>query len=559
MAIWSTPISLSNVVRAYTAGKHQPVSTLFRSPFSYTNQSFQQRWKHYVSASTDGNPHELTSHSKGNETLKYSKRYSSTSSHQNQRDRSFAGHSHTVGAVKQLLKPRNQASIHTPLAVDPLYRSPSRNWFGHARLTPEQVSSILRNYEFAKKVKKQDGSSLYFVSNQLPSNNPIEDRRAKAKSQLTDAMLFGVFDGHRGPACAQAISERLFNYVAAEVIPYFDLLEAHKKFESGELSEMVQWYHHPNDYTSQERSAAYQRSLHKYINDNVSVDMAEDGGVAESIITAFERLDKDLSMEALTPASAIMYDEALHTVFSGACACIAYIDGSDLYVANAGDCRAVLGTQDVDGYWEANPLSIDHTAHNNDEINRLKTMHPPNESASIVKNGRLLSELVPLRAFGDVRYKWAADTQRNVLSPWYGSDVVPRSYFTPPYLVATPEVQHHTLGENDKFLILATDGLWDCITPQRAVSLVGDHLLLQKSSASFQKQKMRLGEIKQQLVQRRDALHPLDDNAATHLIRYALGGSQNEFDHDRLAHTLSLPDDIARQYRDDITAIVVYF
>ncbi|XP_072024691.1 pyruvate dehydrogenase [acetyl-transferring]-phosphatase 1, mitochondrial-like [Amphiura filiformis] len=565
MAVWSTSISISSFARVHTVGKQNAISTLIRSPVCSSRH--RQQWKPCGSQNTGENAHEQNYHSVSCRAFKCPTHCFSTSSALNQRGRSFTSHGNTAGTMKQLLqqnRSRNHANIHTPLAVhDNLYRNPSRNWFGHARLTPEQVSEILRKNEFAQTIKKQDGSYLNFVSNQVASNNPIEDRRAKAKSHLSDAMLFGVFDGHRGPACAQSISERLFNYIAAELLPYQDLLQAQRLFDSGELREMVEWYHHPNDYTSQDRAYTYQKSLHRYLQDNLSVDSHEgEADIAEDLITAFERLDKDLSMEALTPSSAVMYDEAIHTVFSGACACIAYIDGSDLYIANAGDCRAVLGSQDADGFWFAKPLSIDHNAHNGDEIKRLKGMHPPNESSTIIKNGRLLSELVPLRAFGDVRYKWAADTQRNVLNPWYGSDVVPRSYHTPPYLVATPEVQHHVVKETDKFLILATDGLWDCITPQRAVSLVGDHLLLQraKTSASFEKRHMRLGEVKQQLVQRRDALRPIDRiNAATHLIRYALGGSQNEFDHDRLAHTLSLPNDVARQYRDDITVIVVYF
>ena len=446
----------------------------------------------------------------------------------------------------------NHANLHTPIV---------RSWFGDARLTPTQVDYRLRRYEFSHQVDSKDGVS--FVSNELRSNNPIEDRRAKAKVKGdSDAMMFGVFDGHRGPACAQAISERLFNYIAAEVLPYDQLMHAHHMFNKGEWKEMVDWFNNPNHYTSQEWAFVYQRSLHRYIQDNVSIDIVETMGehsqsIMESLMTAFDRLDKDLTTEALTPG--VMNDEALHTVFSGTCACVAYIDGRDLYVANTGDCRAVLGSQDADGFWSAHNLSIDHNSHNNDEVKRLRESHPLNETSTVIKNGRLLSELAPLRAFGDVRYKWPAATQRNVLNPWFGSDVVPRSYHTPPYLVATPEVQHHVIESHDEFLILGSDGLWDCMSPQKAVSLVGEHLLLQKSVGSFENQQLKLGDIKQQLMQRRDALHPVDKNAATHLIRYAIGGAQNQFDHDRLAHTLSLPDDIARQYRDDITVIIVYF
>lgn len=32
-------------------------------------------------------------------------------------------------------------------------------------------------------------------------------------------LLMGVFDGHGGPACAQVISKRLFNYIAANLLP----------------------------------------------------------------------------------------------------------------------------------------------------------------------------------------------------------------------------------------------------------------------------------------------------------------------------------------------------
>ena len=51
-----------------------------------------------------------------------------------------------------------------------------------------------------------------------------------------------------------------------------------------------------------------------------------------------------------------------------------------------------------------------------------------------------------------------------------------------------------------------------------------------------------------------------DQNAATHLIRHAVGN--NEFgavDHERLSKMLSLPEELARMYRDDITIIVVQF
>lgn len=71
---------------------------------------------------------------------------------------------------------------------------------------------------------------------------------------------------------------------------------------------------------------------------------------------------------------------------------------------------------------------------------------------------------------------------------------------------------------------------------------------------------MKLGWIHKLLLKRRARVSPaLDSNAATHLIRHALGtGEHGELSQERLATMLALPQDLARMYRDDITATVVY-
>lgn len=55
------------------------------------------------------------------------------------------------------------------------------------------------------------------------------------------------------------------------------------------------------------------------------------------------------------------------------------------------------------------------------------------------------------------------------------------------------------------------------------------------------------------------AMKPLDKNAATHLIRNALGGTEYGIEHTKISHLLSLPQDIVRLFRDDITVTVIYF
>ena len=435
------------------------------------------------------------------------------------------------------------------------------SWYGHLSVSPEQVSKILHRHEIGVNVENENLRVQSFMSNQVASNNPLEDRRGAATCKLTNAMMFGVFDGHHGPACAQVISERLFNYIAAEVLPYDILEHANRMFSTGNLTELVDFYEHPNDYISHDQQQLFKNSLAQYLKDNISIDFQGEYDLTNILMIAFDRLDKDLTTEALKTTNGDFNDEGLHRVFSGACACIAYVEGDNLYVANAGDCQAVLGEQKDDNVWSATSMSFEHNAQNSDEVRRIRSSHPLNESSTVIKNGRLLSELAPLRAFGDVRYKWSRTIQHQVLNPWFGTNVIPKNYHTPPYLIATPEVIHHQLTPSDKFLILASDGLWDCMTPEKAVNLVGDFLLMSDKMGSFQPKSegMSLQHLHQTLARRKAALWPVDTNVATHLIRYALGGVHNRFDHNRLANTLSLPDNVVRQYRDDITVTVVFF
>lgn len=67
---------------------------------------------------------------------------------------------------------------------------------------------------------------------------------------------------------------------------------------------------------------------------------------------------------------------------------------------------------------------------------------------------------MPFRAFGDVKFKWSIELQKRVLES--GPDqlhenehtrFIPPNYHTPPYLTAEPEITHHKLRPQDRFLV----------------------------------------------------------------------------------------------------------
>lgn len=215
-----------------------------------------------------------------------------------------------------------------------------------------------------------------------------------------------------------------------------------------------------------------------------------------ALVSAFRRLDSDLSLEAQVdfshssprrlplPGESLSLSSPLRVALSGCTACVAHISDGFLHVANLGDSRAVLGVQGSDGRWSALSLTNDHNANNPDELQRVLGEHPASESRTVVRHDRLLGLLMPFRAFGNIQFKWRGEmlsrvfeTRREAVSGVNEAlRKLPPHYRTPPYLTAQPEVTRHRITPRDKFLVLATDGLWDLMHRQTVVQLVGEQL-----------------------------------------------------------------------------------
>ncbi|KAJ3676047.1 hypothetical protein LUZ60_003459 [Juncus effusus] len=160
--------------------------------------------------------------------------------------------------------------------------------------------------------------------------------------------------------------------------------------------------------------------------------------VERSVRSAFLNADRALADEPSVSSS------------SGTTALTAFVFGRFLVIANAGDCRAVLSRRGT-----AMDLSQDH-----------RTSHPLERqhvlsSGGVIYDGYLNGILSVTRALGD----WDLKSPSNVTS----SDVnsIPDSP-----LIADPEFQHLILGEEDEFLIIGCDGIWDALTSQQAVGIV---------------------------------------------------------------------------------------
>ncbi|PHH62227.1 hypothetical protein CDD81_7354 [Ophiocordyceps australis] len=141
---------------------------------------------------------------------------------------------------------------------------------------------------------------------------------------------------------------------------------------------------------------------------------------------------------------AILNDPNHQEEVSGCTACVSLIVDNKLYLANAGDSRGVLGIKG-----RAKPLSQDHKPQLEQEKNRIQA------AGGFVDFGRVNGNLALSRAIGDFEFKKSAD-------------LPPEQQI----VTALPDVEVHELSDEDEFLVLACDGIWDCQSSQAVIEFV---------------------------------------------------------------------------------------
>jgi len=128
------------------------------------------------------------------------------------------------------------------------------------------------------------------------------------------------------------------------------------------------------------------------------------------------------------------------------CTAVAALVTNDnkIYVANAGDSRAVLSVKG-----EVKPLSFDHKPSNDVEKARISG------AGGYIEYGRVNGNLALSRALGDFEFKknTALGAEKQIIT-------------------ADPDITVHEITEEDEFLIIACDGIWDCLSSQQAVDFV---------------------------------------------------------------------------------------
>lgn len=164
---------------------------------------------------------------------------------------------------------------------------------------------------------------------------------------------------------------------------------------------------------------------------NILIEQAEfkKGLYQKALENAFLKLDEKVG-------------QTDYAVDTGTTSCVVLITEKDIWCANAGDSRGVLnrGSKVVE-------LSFDHKPDNEGELKRITA------AGHTVEEQRVDGNLALSRAFGDFQYK-----DKKFI------DVKLQA------VTAFPDVLKVSRHPDDKFIILACDGIWDCLSNEECIA-----------------------------------------------------------------------------------------
>jgi len=162
---------------------------------------------------------------------------------------------------------------------------------------------------------------------------------------------------------------------------------------------------------------------------------------------------------------------------SGAVVAVCIRTGQDLYSANAGDTRAILVSSGSGGKVRSEALTRDHTPALASEKQRIHA-----------SGGQVAPTFIPGMGFGGPPRVWK---EKQLIGGLAVSRAIGDTALADVGVTPRPEVVKHLVRPCDKYVVIASDGCWDCVTNERAAELAMKHGTPERASEAIVKEARR--------------------------------------------------------------------
>ena len=209
----------------------------------------------------------------------------------------------------------------------------------------------------------------------------------------------------------------------------------------------------------------------KYICETIPLEMSErlryvqleSENIDDKHKYSSEILHKIITNAFLTSNKKLIYQDQINSLFSGTtCVSVIYTP-SKLITAHLGDSRAILGRfEHTNNKWTSIVLTRDHKPTEIDEMERI-----------LQKEGRIQPFYEEGEPYGPMRV-WVKNEE-------YPGLAMTRSFgdrmAATVGVISEPEIKEFNLTEEDKFLIIASDGIWEFISNEECVNFVKEYYI----------------------------------------------------------------------------------
>ena len=267
---------------------------------------------------------------------------------------------------------------------------------------------------------------------------------------IKNSYFFGVCDGHgiNGHYVSSYIKQILpayLNYI--EIDNYIS-----KKNKS--LDMMLS-----SLYNKSENSSVKDIHIIKYFYDKFQINPSE----FSFMKNRFSEISKNLK-ESLNNINynLIKTKQSFDTEKSGSTVCIGFLNNKNLIFANIGDSRAILCSCN-NNIWKSSQLTKDHKPKDQSEYDRIiSSGGTVSRMINIEKNDE---EIGPYRVWDKTQDKGPGLAMSRSIGDAHAKTLG---------VLAEPDIFEYTLNEGDKFIVCATDGIWEYLSNDDVMDTIKD-------------------------------------------------------------------------------------
>ena len=213
-------------------------------------------------------------------------------------------------------------------------------------------------------------------------------------------------------------------------------------------------------YNKSEDSSVKDIHIIKYFYDKFQINPFEFSFVKNN----FSQISKNLKESLLKiDYNLIKTKQSFDTEKSGSTVCMGFLSNKNLILVNIGDSRTILCSCTNQSIWKSSQLTKDHKPKDKSEYERIISSGGTVSRMINIENND--EEIGPYRVWDKTQDKGPGLAMSRSIGDAQAKTLG---------VIAEPDIYEYTLNESDKFIVCASDGIWEYLSNDDVMETIKD-------------------------------------------------------------------------------------